>query len=579
MGLGAPASSTTSGSLTGNASQGTSQFKTTTPAFGLQPAPSTTSSLGSMGLGAPASSTTSGSLTGNASQGTSHFKTTTPAFGQPAPSTTSSLGSMGLGAPASSTTSGSLTGNASQGTSQFKTTTPAFGLQPAPSTTSSLGSMGLGAPASSTTSGSLTGNASQGMSHFKTTTPAFGQPAPSTTSSLASSMFGGSAFGATAPSTSGSLFGNAAQNTSLFGTTTSTFGQPATSATPGFGFGAPQTSTSMFGASTPQQAPGTGMFGATSTAFGQPRPQFGSFGATATPTGGGLFGQPQGTGLFGQTATPTAGSGLFGTSAFGAGPATSGTTIKFRALTGTDTMRKNGVSSTINTSHRCITCMKEYENKSLEELRLEDYAANRKGSQAGMVGFGATTQQSSIFSVPVSQQSTFNFGANQSKSLIGTSNTGTFTSTGDSIFGQNTQTKATSFGLPAQPISTAFGTGTAFGTSTSVYGQSQQKGSRHRSISHAAESPQRILMPDATATTCASSSKLSRSAARFEELKASVSDCDYELIDFDLLSCAVAESSVSKVCGGDLQLDEKAAQRAGVTCTYFLNCEKYCWTH
>ncbi|KAG0443272.1 hypothetical protein HPB47_015103 [Ixodes persulcatus] len=182
----------------------------------------------------------------------------------------------------------------------------------------------------------------------------------------------------------------------------------------------------MFGASTPQQAFGSGMFGATSTAFGQPRPQFGLFGATATPTGGGLFGQPQSTGLFSQTATPTARSGLFGTSAFGAGPATSGTTIKFKALTGTDTMMKNGVSSTINTSHQCITCMKEYENKSLEELRLEDYAANRKGSQApGMVGFGATAQQSSIFSAPVSQHSAFNFGANQNKSLFGTSNTAT----------------------------------------------------------------------------------------------------------------------------------------------------------
>ncbi|KAG0416635.1 hypothetical protein HPB47_006250 [Ixodes persulcatus] len=103
--------------------------------------------------------------------------------------------------------------------------------------------------------------------------------------------------------------------------------------------------------------------------------------------------------------------------------------------------------------------------------------------------------------------------------------------------------------------------------------------SEKTSISHAAESPQHILMPDATATTCASSSKLSHSAARFEELKASVSDCDYELIDIDLLSCSVAESWVCKVCGGDLQLVEKAALRAGVACTYFLNCEKCCWTH
>uniref|UniRef100_V5GJ92 Nuclear pore complex protein Nup98-Nup96 n=1 Tax=Ixodes ricinus TaxID=34613 RepID=V5GJ92_IXORI len=217
------------------------------------------------------------------------------------------------------------------------------------------------------------------------------------------------------------------------------------------------------------------MFGATSTACGQLLPQFGLFGATATPTGGGLFGQPQSTGLFGQTATPTARSGLFGTSAVGVGLAGWGTIRKFKALTGTEFTTKDWEPITINFSLQCITCMKEYENKSLEELRLEDYAANRKGGQAGMVGFGATTQQSSIFSAPVSQQSAFNFGANQNKLFFGTSNTGMFPLTGGSIFGQNTQTKTTGFGLPAQPFSPAFSTGMAFGTGSSVLGQTQQK--------------------------------------------------------------------------------------------------------
>ncbi|KAG0420872.1 hypothetical protein HPB47_003214 [Ixodes persulcatus] len=45
----------------------------------------------------------------------------------------------------------------------------------------------------------------------------------------------------------------------------------------------------------------------------------------------------------------------------------------------------------------------------------------------------------------------------------------------------------------------------------------------------------------------ASSSKLSHSAARFEELKASVSDCDYELIDIVLLFCTLAESWMKAV--------------------------------
>ncbi|CAN8032433.1 unnamed protein product, partial [Ixodes persulcatus] len=189
---------------------------------------------------------------------------------------------------------------------------------------------GLGASASeatpsSTTSGSLIRNAAQDTSQFKTMTPAFGQPAPLTTSSFASAGLGASASGA--PSTSGSLYRNAAQITNPLKPATPALparrhrrarrrpvkGATAT-ATPtesgASGFGASQTTTSMFGASKLQQASGTGMFGATSTAFGQPRPQFGSFGATATPTGGKVFGQPQNTGLFDQTAAPTARSGL-----------------------------------------------------------------------------------------------------------------------------------------------------------------------------------------------------------------------------------------------------------------------------
>ncbi|CAN8010917.1 unnamed protein product [Ixodes pacificus] len=104
-------------------------------------------------------------------------------------------------------------------------------------------------------------------------------------------------------------------------------------------------------------------------------------------------------------------------------------------------------------------------------------------------------------------------------------------------------------------------------------------GNRHKSIPHAAESPHRILTPDAAVTTCASSSKLSNSPAHMEELKASVSDRGYVLIDIDLLSCAVAESCACKACGGDLKLVENAARRAGLACTYSLNCEKCCSTH
>lgn len=115
----------------------------------------------------------------------------------------------------------------------------------------------------------------------------------------------------------------------------------------------------MFGASTPastgmfgapaQAAPATGttgMFGAANTGFGaQPKPAFG-FGATSTASG--LFGQPQPTqtsSIFGQPtaqAAPATGS-LFGGSSFGGGATAfgsgaTGTTVKFSAPAGTDTM-------------------------------------------------------------------------------------------------------------------------------------------------------------------------------------------------------------------------------------------------
>ncbi|XP_063241725.1 nuclear pore complex protein Nup98-Nup96 isoform X2 [Bacillus rossius redtenbacheri] len=358
----------------------------------------------------------------------------------------------------------------------------------------------------------------------QTATPAFGSGFTGATSASpfgASTTFGKTpttGFGTPAfGSTSTPLFGSSTQNTGgLFGqTATPVFGQTQTTQ-PSFGGFGSNTSGGLFGAQ-PNANTG-GLFSNTgSSAFGQSKPAFGGFGSSI---GTGLFGQtqqtqaqtPGTTSLFGQSSGTTS-TGLFGSGGFGVSTnatAAVGTPLKFNPVTGTDTMVKNGVSQTINTRHHCITCMKEYESKSLEELRMEDYAANRKGPQqatqagglfggaaqplfggaststagtSGMFGekslfgsttgmgfgsspgFGSTTQSGGLFSKPPQ------FGA-----LATTSSTGfSFnTTTTANPFGAAAQAKpfgavapqqSNLFGTPASQPSTGFGT-TNFGFST-----------------------------------------------------------------------------------------------------------------
>lgn len=124
-----------------------------------------------------------------------------------------------------------------------------------------------------------------------------------------------------------------------------------------------------------------------------------TFGFGSLPSQSGLFGQqPQQ-----QTESSFLQSNslmLFENNSFG--NQTPGTVIKFNPITGTDIRQKSGMTQLINTRHHALTFMKEYKNKSFEELRLEDYSANRKGPQ--QTSYGNTLFGASLTTAP----STFN---------------------------------------------------------------------------------------------------------------------------------------------------------------------------
>ncbi|CAB3402802.1 unnamed protein product [Caenorhabditis bovis] len=283
--------------------------------------------------------------------------------------------------------------------------------------------------------------------------------------------FGSSSFGSTS-TTGGSLFGSSNQNkSSIFGSSSGTtntggglFGSANKPAGSLFG-GNTQQSTSIFG-SPQQQNTGSSIFGSNQNKS--------IFGSSTTNTGSTLFGGSS-------SSTNTGGSSLFGNSSnqttgglFGGGSVVNGTTIKFEPPVGQDTMMRNGSTQSISTKHMCITAMSKYDSKSIEELRIEDYIANRKTPGSGTTtggglfgGASTTTQSGGLFGSNTPQKSLF--GSTNTASPFGSGNN----NAGSSIFG-NTSNQQSGSLFGSKPA-----TGGLFGsnTGTSTFGQTNTGGS------------------------------------------------------------------------------------------------------
>ncbi|XP_060808331.1 nuclear pore complex protein Nup98-Nup96 isoform X2 [Amyelois transitella] len=337
------------------------------------------------------------------------------------------------------------------------------------------------------------GSNSSGFGSFNagssTTTPFGGFKTNTGTSAFgAPPAFGAST--STQPATGGGLFGATQPTTSLFGNTAASTSAPPFGASPsGFGFGGgSSTSTGLFA----QPANNSGLFSSNqnTSAFGAKPSSFG-FGGTSTSatTTGGLFGSTQNTNnsLFGQQQSTGLGTGLFSntTGTFGQQAATGTGHVKYNPLVGTDVVVKGGTSQNVIIKHHCITCMKEYESKSLEELRLEDYTAGRKGSAGGGMfgGFQQTENKplfgGSTFGQPATTSAPNVFGGG---GALNTS--GGFGQTNTFSFGNNAQnttnttglfgTAKPAFGAPATSGTGLFGAASTqastFGTNTSTFG-------------------------------------------------------------------------------------------------------------
>lgn len=282
---------------------------------------------------------------------------------------------------------------------------------------------------------------------------AFGAPAPAPTGGFGAPSTQ-TPFGAPAPAPSGGLFGAPAPAPTggLFGSTNAPTGfgasPPASSGFGGFGAPAP---TSAFGTGSafgvPAPAPTTGgLFGAPApSAFGAPAPS--AFGTQS------VFGAPaQAPSLFGSPPAPS--GGLFG--AASAQPSTAGVGSKVAPFNVTTTQDGN---STTHIAFQSITAMPQYEAKSFEELRYEDYSVGNRGdgsatsSTPGGFGFGAPAPAPTGFG-----STTGGFGAQPSQSTFGAQAPAPFGAPAPSAFGAAPAPSAFGgFGAPAPSTGGLFG--------------------------------------------------------------------------------------------------------------------------
>ncbi|SCZ98789.1 BZ3500_MvSof-1268-A1-R1_Chr3-1g05622 [Microbotryum saponariae] len=331
----------------------------------------------------------------------------------------------------------------------------------------------------------------------------------------------GGLFGNTA-STFGSAFGQPQQANGAFG-------QPA-AATPSFGggFGAGNTTTPAFGQAASTSAfgaqPTGGLFGTPATpaantgfSFGMPAgggsTGFGAPTTSAAPASGGLFGAPKpAASTFGgfaaagqqQQQQPAPGGGLFGSAAGGFGqqvqiaPGSGTAAVQYQPTTVMEPPKEEGKPDPPNqTPHQfqSICCMPPYSNYSFEELRLQDYQANRKTPTASTSApsfggaFGQTTATPAFGAAPAqggglfgsttpgfgaAQPATNAFGQSQPQQQGG----GLFGAAGTSAFGQPAQQSGGLFGgATSQPAQTGglFGSTSTAGTTGGLFGQPQQQ--------------------------------------------------------------------------------------------------------